>query len=219
MPVVLEIRPPKKHLCAVLLDTDFLPTDAPTDSYGNLLLDSDYCDEIHLKAAQRFSDDELEELVKESERRRAKSRALWLLSRQNYCSGALLKKLCAVFSEEAAQYATARMCELKLIDDQAYAQRLAEAMICEKGIAPKRAPYLMAAKGVDLQLAKEVVQSREDDPRVQIAEIIERKYLPKIRDPKGAERTVAALQRKGFSWSDIRAVMQKYSEEIDEFGE
>lgn len=219
MPTVLEIKPPKKHLCAVFLDTDALPPDAPIDASGHLVLDSDYCEEIHLKAGQCFSDEELEALAAESERRRAKSRALWLLSRQNYCSGALLKKLSAVFSLDAAEYATARMCELKLIDDKAYAERLAEVMINEKKIAPKRAPYLMAAKGVDLQLAKETVLARADDPKVQIAELIERKYSAKIRDPKGAERTVAALQRKGFSWSDIRAVMRKYSEEIDEFGE
>ena len=62
------------------------------------------------------------------------------------------------------------MCELGLIDDRRYAEALAETLINIKGNAPKVAVMLMRQKGVDKELALEVVSSREDN----LKEVIEK---------------------------------------------
>ena len=49
----------------------------------------------------------------------------------------------------------------------------------------------------------------EVDEREQIQAVIERKY-PKIDDEKIRRRAVAALQRLGYGWEDIKAVIESF---------
>lgn len=213
--ILLEITPSRKHLTALRFSEEYLPEGAKPQKDGLIYLDSDFCVEKKLAKGNEFDYHEIDELYLESEKRRAKSKALWLLSRRDYPSGLLQKKLSETFNSEAADYAVCRMVELGLVNDTVYAKALAESLIKYKGVAPKHAPYLMAQKGVDLELAKEVVEMREDDPKESIAHLLETKYARKLSEPKGSEKVFAALVRKGFSYSDIRAVMEKYaSDEI-----
>lgn len=209
--ILLEITPSRKHLTALRFSEEYIPEGAKPQKDGLIYLDSDFCIEKKLVKGNEFSCEEIDELYLESEKRRAKSKALWLLSRRDYPSGLLQKKLAETFNSEAADYAVCRMVELGLVNDTMYAKALAESLIKYKGVAPKGAPYLMAQKGVDLSLAKEVVEMREDDPKESIAHLLETKYARKLLEPKGSEKVFAALVRKGFSYSDIRGVMQNYA--------
>lgn len=208
--LLLEIKPRRKHLTALLFSEDISEDlDCRRDSTGLPVIDSDLCDELKLKSNIEISEDEFLNIAEESERRRAKSKAMWLLARQDMCSGQLYKKLKKDFPEPAAAFAVARVLELGLINDEEYAGRLAESLINEKGTAPRQAAYLMAQKGVDRELAKMIIAEREDDPRVPLKNLVEKKYIRKLSNETDIKRTVAALQRKGFSYSDIRAVIDE----------
>ena len=61
---------------------------------------------------------------------------------------------------------------------------------------------------------EEILEELDPDPREHIEIIIERKYKKALTDEKGKRRAVAALQRMGYSWSDINAVIGEYEEEI-----
>lgn len=206
--VLTNISVRRKHLTALRFSEDYMPIGAEKSDDGCLLIDSDYCVQKNLKCGQSFTEQEVDELSLESQKLRAKSKALWLLSRRDYSSGELQKKLKEKFTGEASDHAVYRMVELGLVNDQAYAKRLAEMLINVKGVAPRQAPYLMAQKGVELSLAKEVVSEREDDPRETIRRLIETKYARKLKEPRGTEKVFAALQRKGFGFADIRAVLE-----------
>ena len=211
--VLLEITPSRKHLTALRFSEEYLPEGAKLQKDGLIYLDSDFCVEKKLAKGTNFTEEEIDELYLESEKRRAKSKALWLLSRRDYPSGLLQKKLKETFAESAADYAVCRMVELGLVNDLAYAKALAESLIKYKGIAPRQAPYVMAEKGVDLGLAKEVLAERDDDPKESIKHLVETKYLRKLSEPKGNEKVFAALVRKGFGYSDIRSVLEQYTKE------
>lgn len=209
--VLLEITPSRKHLTALRLSEEYFPLGLKPTPDGRVYLDSDFCLEKKLKSGISITYEELDALYLESEKRRAKSKALWLLSRRDYPSGLLQKKLKETFLPEAADYAVCRMVELGLVNDLSYAKALAETLIKVKGVAPSQAPYLMAQKGVDLSLAKEVVGEREDDPRDAITHLVETKYVKKLGEPNGDQKVFAALTRKGFSYSDIRSVLERYT--------
>lgn len=208
--ILLEITPQRKHLTALRFSEKYLPAGAKEQKDGLLYLDSDFCIEKRLSKGKEFTCEQIDVLYLESEKRRAKAKALWLLSRRDYPSGLLQKKLKETFLSEAADYAVCRMVELGLVNDLSYAKALAESLINVKGVAPRQAPYIMAEKGVDLTLAKEVVAEREDNPIDSITRLVETKYLRKLKEPKGKEKVFAALVRKGFGYSDVRSVLDKY---------
>ena len=64
-------------------------------------------------------------------------------------------------------------------------------------------------RGIESDLIDEALDEIEVDEREQIAAVIERKY-PKIEDEKIRRRATAALQRLGYGWDDIKAVLNEY---------
>lgn len=216
--VITGIYPRRKRLTAISLDCDFLPENPRLDGAGLLVLDSEFWEEKGLKEGTEISEEELCLLFTESEKRRAKSKALWLLSRRDYCAVELKRKLLADFPAYAADFAVSRMEELGYINDEAYAEKLAVSLIEEKGNSPKVALYLMAQKGLPLELAKITVENREDDPKEGIRRIIDKKYRNRLHTEKDVARAVSALARKGYSYGDIRSVLREYTNN-SEFGE
>ena len=64
-------------------------------------------------------------------------------------------------------------------------------------------------RGIDRELADEVLENIEVDEREQIQAVINRKY-PNITDEKIRRRAVAALQRLGYGWEDIKAAINDF---------
>ncbi len=157
---------------------------------------------------------EFKRLCLQSDRDRAKSRALWYLSRGDHSRRALKDKLRRAFSEDAAEYAVTRMEELGLIDDRAYAERLAHAWnaanVSEKEILRK-----LFAKGVPGEIARDAVGALSPDPVAQISELLKTKYRTRIESEDGVRKVYAALVRKGFSFSDVRSALKEYSEILE----
>lgn len=216
---IIEISPRRKSLVALKLSEELDFEFAVREKSGLILIDFAYSCEKCLKEDMEISENELKELILESHSRRAKSKALWLISRKDYSSGGLIKKLGEEFPQFISEQVCDRMIELGLIDDIRFAENLAENLIEIKGVAPRQAPYLMAEKGVEISLAKKIIEQRNDDPKEQIKAIINKKYKNYLIDEKGLQKTFNALIRKGFSYSDIKSVIRDFGEDIEDFGE
>jgi regulatory protein len=169
------------------------------------------CLEKGVKPGMQISNDELLALIAESDFRRAKSKALWLISRRSFCQNELQSKLKSDYGDIAANKAASRMADLALVNDEEYAARLASQLIEVKRVSAKQAIYMITQKGVEKEISENAVNALSPDPKQQITELIERKYIRAISDQKGMNRTVAALARKGFSYSDIRAALEKFT--------
>ena len=199
---VTEIKPRRKGIVAVIADGE------------EYLLNSETVAAAGIKEKSVLTEAEMKKLCLLSECDRAKSRALWYLSRADHSRRALHTKLCRNFSCEAAEYATSRMEELGLVDDMRYARRLAE-NLCAANISQKEIERKLFVKGVPRDIIREVVADLSPDTAGQIAELLRTKYKNRLSSEDGVKKVYAALIRKGFSWSDVKAALKNYSENLE----
>ncbi|MBQ1546637.1 MAG: regulatory protein RecX [Clostridia bacterium] len=197
--IITDIIPERKKLSAVYIDGEYA-----------MKLDTNVLDESCIKKGMEIDDDALRELIETSDYKRAKEKALWLLSGQDYSRGGLARKLMRESSEETVEKVCDRMEELGLINDEDYARRLGSDLLNIKKMSKRGAVYKLMEKGIDRSLAEEVLEEFDVDPVEQICELIERKYSQKLEDEKDRRRTIAALQRLGYSWGDIKDAISCY---------
>ncbi len=165
-----------------------------------------------IKKGVCLDDEELHSLVIKSQQRRAKEKALYLLGFRDHSRKELFDKLRRTEDEAAAEYAVEKMEELHFIDDERYASRLAEQLINVKRLSKRAAAQKLYQKGIDRDLIDEVLENIELDPKDNIRELVERKYMRYLNDEKGRKKTVSALQRMGYSWGDIKSVLSEYTD-------
>ena len=178
------------------------------DSGDGVLLDLDFCDETCIRKGAEVSPEQVKEFKAESDYRRAKSRALWLLDRYVYSERRLYEKLIkAGFGKEPSARAIARLKELGLIDDTSLALRASQDL-SRRGVSKREAYGKLLAKGIPAPVVKEALENARFDERGQIAQLIERKYARQLAAGE-TQKVYAALCRKGFSFGAVRDVLKK----------
>ena len=160
--------------------------------------------------------DNIQELVFESDFKRAKSRALWYLQGRDYSEKELLDKLVSGgFSEEASLAAIEKMRQIGYVNDENYARRLYSQLV-EFGSASKREAFFkLRQKGIDSDLIKQIAEEYALPEDEKIKAIIERKHKHQLESPEKLRKVFAALVRKGFEISDIKKAIREYNQEID----
>lgn len=199
--LITAIEPRRRSMSALFIDGEFV-----------MNLDSQTLEENRFRAGREIDDDELHEIIRLSNERRAKEKALWLISYRDHSKKELKEKISRTCDNEAAEKAVERMEELGLVNDEAYATRYARKLLLEKKMARRAAMMEMSRKGIDRETAEAALDGVEVDCHDNIRAIIEKKYR-NINDEKIRRRAVAALQRLGYGWDDIRTVLNEYAEE------
>lgn len=161
----------------------------------------------------QIDDEQLKDLIDKSNEKRSKEKALWLLSFRDHSKKELKDKLKKTSDDKSAELAVSRMEELGLINDEKFAQRHANELLNVKHLSKKGALYKLIEKGVDKELACNVLEEFDFDPKEHIEIIINKKYANDIHNEKGKRRIIAKLQRMGYSWSDISAVLNIFLED------
>ena len=199
--LITAIEPRRKGLSALYLDGEFAVS-----------LDTQTLLENRFDVGREVSDGELTDIIEKSGERRAKEKALWLISYRDHTKKELQDKLRRTCDAQSAEKAADRMEELGLVNDEQYAQRYARRLLLEKRLTRRAALFEMTRKGIDKQTAEEALGAVDVDYRDNIRAVIEKKYRS-IGDEKTKRRAVAALQRLGYGWDDIRAVLEEYEEQ------
>jgi regulatory protein len=192
---VTEIRPRRKQLSALYLDGEFAVS-----------LDTKTLLEQRIDVGSELDDEDLQELIALSNENRAKEKALWLISYRSHSKKELTDKIRRTTTDEAAHKAADRMEELGLINDEAYARRYAEQLLFHKHMSKRAAAMELKRKGIDRELIDEVLEETDVDSREQAKEFLIKKYK-NLGDEKTKRRAVAALQRLGYGWEDIRGAL------------
>ena len=198
--IITAIKPRRKGLSALYIDEEFVAN-----------LDTQTLLENGFDVGREIDDEDLHEIIILSNEKRAKDKALYLISYRDHSKKELTDKIRRTCDEASAEKAVERMEELGLVDDESYARRYAQQIIFSKHISKKGASYELARKGIDKELANEILDEIEVDSKEQIRLVIEKKYR-NINDEKIKRRAVSALQRLGYGWEDIKSVIEEYNE-------
>ena len=205
---IIEVKKDKKHTVRVSFNT------------GKAFnFDTDYWNEQCLRENDEIDEETLEFHLKESDYIRAKSRAMWFLDRADYSEKILYEKIVAGgISGTAAARAVARLKELGLLNDSRLALRLAEQM-SGANISKREAYAKLYQKGIPATIIKTVLEETSFDETAQVEAVIQKKYRTKMADKTQIPKVYAALIRKGFSYSAVRYVIKKYTQEIENYEE
>lgn len=196
--LITAIEPRRKGLSALFIDGEFA-----------MNLDTQALLENRFDVGRDISDEDLKEMIELSNERRAKEKALWLISYRSHSKKELKDKIRRTCDDSSAEKAVERMEELGLVNDEEYARQFARKLLQQKKMARRAAMLEMSRKGIDKETAEAALDEVDVDHRENIRYIIEKKYRD-IGDEKIKRRAVAALQRLGYGWDDIRAVLNEY---------
>lgn len=203
--LITGMEPRRKSLTALYLDGEFA-----------MSLDTETVLRAGWKIGREISDEELLELKQQSGLRRAKEKALYLLEHRDHSKKELTEKLRRVAGGEEAAAAAEQMEALGLVNDKAYAEKYAAELLLRKGYSVSRAEYELLQKGIDRETARTVLEQLAPDPVETIKNLLWKKYGRVLGEEKGRRRAVAAMQRLGYRYEEIRRAMQGLGNTLDE---
>ena len=115
-------------------------------------------------------------------------------------------------SEAESRYAAEWLEAIGAINDAEYAALLAR-HCADLGYGPQRVREKLYEKGVPRELWEDAVDTLPD-PAEAIDRFLERKLRGRTPDEKEKKRLSDALLRRGFSWSDVRAGLNRLGAEL-----
>ena len=116
-------------------------------------------------------------------------------------------------SEDAADYAVAWLIERRLLDDAAYAESVVRSY-ARRGYGAARIRQELTRRGVDRGTAEAApagLCARAGAVACAARQAPARRRGP---DRKEIDKAVAALQRRGFSWQEIRDALAEYGQQL-----
>ena len=156
-----------------------------------------------LKKGSELSPAAFCELLEQSETKRAKSRAVWLLSKKGYSKYSLRKKLNDKFIKKAVD-AAIDFCEQNgFLNDSEYAASLARRLQSANKSRRQTVLY-MQKEGLCKTDIENALSFTDTDEAAAISQLVARKYKDKLLQENGKQKVVAALLRRGFRYEDIK---------------
>ncbi len=202
---ITAIEPRKKGLSALYIDGEFA-----------MKLDTEVLLAHRFDVGREIDDELLHACVLDSDTKRCKDKAMWLISFRDHSRRELFDKLKKDYPEDIAESAVDRMEELGLVNDGRYARRYAADLIELKHLSERGIRQKLYEKGIDRELIDEILDEVEIDEAAQIRAVIEKKYARNLSDEKVRRRAVNALQRLGFGYAGIKSVLSEYID-IEEY--
>lgn len=194
--LVTAVEPRRKSLSALYIDGEFA-----------MKLDTMTLMENHIKPGVELTDEQLHSLIQKSNARRAKERALYLITYRDHSKKELTDKIRRTCSADAAEQAAQKMEELGLVNDEEFARKYANELLHKKHMAPRAIQYKLREKGITAETISIILEELEYNTYEEIQAVLNKKYYGYSDDEKIKKRAFAALQRLGWGWSDIKDAM------------
>lgn len=189
------------------------------DSERKLYLHIDTIVDFGLKTGMSIERDQLRKIIAASNFRRAYQYALYCLDYRDYSAEDLFEKLMKTYKNEAVCLAVVRkLAKAGIIDDQRYAEKLAQKLVETKKFGYHRALREMKAKGLDEDTAVDALEKYDDLFAENLAQLIEKKhsrYLTDSGDRKNIEKVKNALVRYGYGFDEVNRAVRDYFESVE----
>lgn len=142
---------------------------------------------------------------------------LRLLSYRDHSEKELVLKLTQKgHKKEYALNAVSLLKDYRYVDDERTAEIYAKDLFERKGMSVNGIVNELCRKGISREIAYNTVEKLDNEPILRIIDLLNRKYSRYLSDEKGVRKTVAALQRLGYRWSDIRSALRQYEIETED---
>lgn len=209
---VVDIGIRRKHLAALtVVPAPEIFEDAEYEE-NKILIDREILDRCKIEKGTEISAEDLKELIFVSSCYRAKQRAVWYLSKGDISEKALFDKLKRNFSEKASAFAVEQMIKRGYLNDRKYAENLVR-ILSEKNISKNAAVGKMLQKGLPFELIKDVLKNYKSGDENRAYNLLITKYKNKLNNDEGIKKSVAALVRRGFSYSEVLTALKKINPE------
>lgn len=189
------------------------------DSERKLYLHIDIIVDFGLKTGMTVEREQLRKIIAASNFRRAYQYALYCLDYRDYSAEDLFEKLMKTYKSEAVCLAVVRkLAKAGIIDDQRYAEKLAQKLVETKKFGYHRALREMKAKGLDDDTAVEALEKYDDQFAENLVQLIEKKhsrYLTDSGDRKNIEKVKNALVRYGYGFDEVNRAVRDYFESVE----
>lgn len=185
------------------------------DGEYKITTDIDFWAENFYKDGAEISDEEWKALTDKINYKKAVDKCYDLLSRRDHSIKELKTKLIRTVDEENAEKAIEKMIGYGYLDDEKYAQNLITYLSETKNMSSNHIKQELYKRGIPSDIASYAMADIEIDNVSSITELLMNKYATKLNAENGEKKVIAALMRKGFSYSDIRSAFERI--ENDEY--
>lgn len=202
---ITEVRTTKKGRISVYVDGEYL-----------FAVEEESWQMSGLRVNAEVDEIQLNELLADSNRIKAKRRALNMLSLRDYSSGVLKERLAAKTDPRSAQSAVERMVELGFVDDERYAERYVEELCEVKLFGKRRIRMELQKRKIPSDIIRDVLERLDDDESNRALELVKRKF-GRIENEADYRRAFSLLERSGYGYNDIRTALREAGGETEEY--
>ena len=210
--IVTDVSPFKGSMMCVELSGGGLAQEM------KIYIHSEIIRKYNVAKGMELSEEEADRLIYENDLRRARERALYLMESRDHSYRELFDKLEKNYSEDICFEVCNRLAEIGVINDRRYAEKLCRQLFEVKKLGRYRVRQEMRLKGLGSEIIEEAMEnfSEEDDPFERLEKLVEQKYERYLTDRKGVEKVKNALARKGYSFGEIKEVLDLYDLDFDD---
>lgn len=166
---------------------------------------------FRLRQGQDLDGETLEALKKSADASHTKQQAANMISSRPLSRRELQKRLVEKGSDASdAEAAVEWLAELGAVNDEAYAATLVR-HYSARGYGKARIREELHRRGVPKELWDGALSELPDSGETLDA-LIQKKCKGDLADPRERKRVCDALLRRGFSWSEVRAALGRYTE-------
>lgn len=171
-----------------------------------------------ISKGMEISEEEADRLIYLNDLRRARERALYLMETRDHSYRELFDKLEKNYPEDICFEVCNRLAEMGVINDRRYAEKLCRQLFEVKKLGRYRVRQEMRLRGLGAEIIEEAMEnfSGEDEPFERLEKLVEQKYERYLTDRKGVERVKNALARKGYSFGEIKEVLELYDLDFED---
>lgn len=170
-----------------------------------------------LVSGDEINEEELTAFEEAAGSRRAFNSALNSLDYRDHSEKEIRAKLLRKHDADYVDEAVEKLIELDLVNDERYAENYARELFERRKFGKMRIKSELRAKGISADIAnaavEELFEEEEPDNVQRIVDIIGKRYYNRMNDEVGRKKVFSALQRMGYSFSDIREAMSEFSDD------
>ncbi len=202
----IAVQKKRKNRCSIFLNDEY--------AFG---LDQDIVLHFGLKKGDVLSDQQIEEILFNEEKKKAKDRALKFLSYRDRSEKEIRIKLKDIgYEEKIIDWVIGELKRLEFIDDERFAKSFAQTQMITRPIGEYFLKRELKQKGLDRALIEQTIEKvyKEKDQFSLALELAlqRRSRYKNLGELKAKKRISDFLLRRGFDWEVVSEVLEQWDD-------